>query len=251
MAETVTVTVCDDSTQAAFLAAELVAEAALQAVAERGRFLLALAGGSTPRMLYEILAAPEDADGARDEIEWERVHVFWSDERHVPPDHPDSNYRMACEALLDQVPVPAAQVHRVLTEWPADRAAAACEADVRNVLGPREPVFDLILLGLGTDAHTASLFPGSPLVHETDRLVAAAWVETHGAWRITFTPALINAARQVTFVVCGAEKAAAVAAVLEGSAPALEHPARAIRPTRGTVTWVLDRAAASRLARRT
>ena len=122
MAEAVSVTVCADPEQAAFMAAELVADAATGAVAARGRFVIALAGGSTPRLLYEILAAPEEEDGVRDEIAWGRVHVFWSDERAVPPDHPDSNYRMARETLLDEVPLAAEQVHRVQTERPADEA---------------------------------------------------------------------------------------------------------------------------------
>lgn len=247
MAEAVSVTVCADPEQAAFMAAELVADAATGAVAARGRFVIALAGGSTPRLLYEILAAPEEEDGVSDEIAWGRVHVFWSDERAVPPDHPDSNYRMAREALLDHVPVPPEQVHRVPTEHPAGQAAERYEAEVRRLFDKSDPVFDLVLLGLGADAHTASLFPGSPLVDEATRLIAAAEVGPGGSSRVTFTPALINLARHVVFVVCGIEKAAAVASVIEGSGEARACPARAVRPADGAVTWILDRAAASRM----
>src|SRR4051812_25098685 len=174
--------------------AEEIALAARQAAGERGRFAWALAGGSTPRSVYQLLAS----DFYRERMPWGAIHFFWGDERHVPPDHPDSNFRMAREAMLDRVPVPAENVHRIPAERPdAQRAAAEYEATLRSffALASGEwPRFDLILLGLGKEGHTASLFPGGDAVRE--RLVVVPWVEAQKTFRITLTPPVLNQARR-------------------------------------------------------
>jgi 6-phosphogluconolactonase len=155
---------------------------------------VALAGGSTPRAAYALLATEEFA--AR--VDWSRVHVLWGDERCVPPDDPDSNYRMAREALLDKIPIPTENVHRIRGELPPDEAAAAYQAELEAVLGAGGR-FDLVLLGMGVDGHTASLFPGTAALHEGERWVVAAFVDKLSAWRVTLTPVVLNAAAQVTF----------------------------------------------------
>ena len=202
---------------------------------------VALAGGSTPRAAYALLAA--------EEVDWSRVHVFWGDERCVPPDHPDSNYRLAREALLDHVSLPAGNVHRMRGEMEPEAAAQAYAAELRAFFGTQWPSFDLVLLGMGNDGHIASLFPGSAALRETARPVVAVTAEYQDrpAHRVTLTLPAINAARQVLFLVTGAAKAETLWAVLEG--PAERFPAQLIRPTSGQLTWLVDTAAASRLKR--
>jgi 6-phosphogluconolactonase len=228
-------------------AADVFVRTAVDAVDARGSFMVALAGGSTPRGLYSLLSGDERW---RASVPWEHCDFFWSDERHVPPDHPDSNARMALEAMLSHVPVRPDRVHRVRAEEPdAALAARLYEADVRRTF-PRDvaiPRFDLILLGLGTDGHTASLFPGTEVLAEPTRLVAATRVESLAAERITMTYPLLNAARRVMFVAAGEEKARAVRDVLRPPPEAPYLPARRVRPTDGALVWVVDRAAASLL----
>jgi 6-phosphogluconolactonase len=197
---------------------------------------IALSGGSTPKILYQILA-----EEFRDQVQWSSTQFFWSDERHVPPDHPDSNYRMAHEALLSRVPVPESNVHRVRSENPNAQEAAD---EYEKIVAPR---LDLILLGLGTDGHTASIFPGSEVLHETKRLVAAPWVEKLDTYRITMTLPLLNNGASIVFLVSGAEKAAIVKEVLEGPK---KYPAQFVQPTEGELIWMLDRDAAAGLTRR-
>lgn len=228
-------------------AAHHVLDHARQAIAARDAFTIALAGGSTPRGLFAMLAAPP----FRNQLDWTKIRFFWGDERHVPPDHADSNYRMAHEALLRHLPISAAQVHRMPSELPDAQAAAdQYEAALREQFGASEPDvprFDLILLGMGPDGHTASLFPGTQAVHETSRLVAAPWVETLQAFRITFTPVLLNHARQVTFLICGRAKAETLHAVLEGPFQPDALPAQVIGPRAGTLTWFVDQEAGGAL----
>ncbi len=232
----------------AHLAARHFYEAAESAIADptRGRFLVALSGGSTPRALHQELAAHY-----RDLIPWERVQVFWSDERCVPPDHPDSNFRMARETLLDHVPLPPENIHRMPGErTDYDAAAADYEAEIRSVFGLPPDVllrFDLILLGMGPDGHTASLFPGTAALHETRRLVAPNWVPKLNTHRLTFTYPAINNARLVIFLVTGEEKAEPLRDVLSGQTKIEERPAVGVRATGGEVRWLVDRAAASLL----
>jgi 6-phosphogluconolactonase len=229
-------------------AAGVIVRAARDSVSDRGIFSVALAGGSTPRRAYERLAAPD----LRDALPWRHTHVFWGDERHVPPDHPESNYRMADESLLSHVPIPPAHVHRIRAEQPdAAQAAAEYETELRATLGSpgAVPCLDLVLLGLGADGHTASLFPGSDALREPTRLVVETWVPTLGAHRITMTLPLLNAARQVAFLVAGAEKAGAVCDALAPSDAAHPVPARLVRPDHGHLLWLLDDEAAHRLPR--
>ncbi len=220
---------------------------ARQAIQERNVFSLALAGGSTPKGLYALLAAPPFYS----QLDWRKIRFFWGDERHVPPDHADSNYRMAHEVLLRHLPVSMTQIHRVPSELPDARTIAErYEAVLRrsfNVPEPEIPRFDFILLGMGQDGHTASLFPGPQVVHATNRLVAAPWVEKFQAYRITFNPVLLNHARHVTFLISGAEKAETLHAVLEGPFQPDALPAQIIRPRAGTLTWFVDQEAADKL----
>jgi len=213
-----------------------------------GRFTVALSGGSTPRQLYELLGSAE----FRDRVPWANIHFFWGDERHVPPTHPDSNYRMAYEALLSKVPVPAANIHRVPAEDPdANRAAQAYEDELRRSFQlkfDQLPRFDLVLLGMGGDGHTASLFPGTAALVETARLVVAVWVPKFNQFRITFTLRVLNAAAQVLFLVVGQEKADALRRVLEPAEGSDSIPAQLIQPTEGEAKWLVDQRAASRLS---
>ncbi len=228
-------------------AADRFVSTAMDAVGARGCFMVALAGGSTPRGLYSLLATDERFLA---HVPWEHCEFFWGDERHVPPDHPDSNYRMAFQAMLSHVPVPSDRVHRVRAEEPdAALAARAYEAELQRTF-PGDvaiPRFDLILLGLGADGHTASLFPGTDVLAEATRLVAATRVESLGAERITMTYPLLNATRGVMFIAAGEEKAHAVRDVLRPPPGAPYLPARRVRPTDGALVWVIDRAAASLL----
>jgi 6-phosphogluconolactonase len=210
-----------------------VAQAA-KAIAARGRFVVALAGGSTPGPTYALLASSDFAD----RVDWPRVHALWGDERCVLPNHRASNYRMARMALLDKVPIPSANVHRIRGELPPAQAAAAYESELEAVLGAGGR-FDLILLGMGTDGHTASLFPGTPALEERTRWVVENYVEKLKAWRITLTLPVINAARQVTFLVSGATKAEPLARIRAGE----PLPAVRVQPAGGKLTWLVDRQA--------
>lgn len=227
--------------------AELVAHLTKESVEERGRFVVALSGGSTPRNLYNLLAT-----NARNSLPWDRMYFFWGDERHVSPTDKDSNYRMAKEAMLEKVPVPPANIFRVPAENSnANLAAEEYEKTMRKFFGLADgqvPVFDLILLGLGPDGHTASLFPGTAALQEKDKLVVANWVEKFNTHRITFTLPVINAARCVAFVVSGMDKASALQAVLQSDAPGEKYPAKLVHPANGKLIWLVDRAAASALS---
>jgi 6-phosphogluconolactonase len=229
-------------------AAEEVVRVANQSVAGRGRFTFALAGGSTPKNLYTLLAT-----NARTSFPWDRTFFFWSDERHVLPTHADSNYRMAQEAMLSKIPVPAGNVLRVPAEMQdAGAAAEAYEQTIQKffALEPgRFPCFDLILLGMGPDGHTASLFPETAGLREKARLVVANWVEKLKTSRISFTLPVLNSGREVVFLVSGTDKAPALKAVLESESPGEQYPARLVRPTDGKLIWFVDRAAASELSK--
>ena len=249
------VMIAGDRQELAQPAAEQLAHSAARAVAARGGFTLALAGGSTPRDLYRLLAA----EPLLSAMPWSGVHLFWGDERPVPPDSAESNYRMVREALLDadpRPPIPEENVHRIAGER-ADpsEAAALYEAELRAFFALRDgevPRFDQVLLGLGADGHTASLFPGTGAVSVADRLCFSLWVERLATWRITLSLPVILAARSVAFLVAGKDKAEKVAEILGEDAPraaADDLPAAAVRPTMGELSWWLDRAAANRLAR--
>ena len=230
-------------------AASLFAERAAAAVSLRGRFTAALSGGRTPESLYTLLAKAPFAS----KIPWDQVHLFWGDERCVPPDHVDSNYRLVRELLIDRVPIPPANIHRIRGEMDPVEAAALYEGVLRDFFGKHGepfPAIDVVLLGLGEDGHTASLFPGTGPIRETARWVAGHYVDARKGWRITLTPAAINAARTVVFIATGKIKAAAVRDVLDGPFRPEVLPAQAIRPSRGELRWMLDRDAAQLLTPR-
>jgi len=232
--------ICPHAEQAADMGARRIAVLLATAVAARGRGHIALAGGRTPEALYRLLAdAPY-----RDQIPWDSVEIFWGDERCVPPDHAESNYRMAHEALLTRVPIPPGNVHRMAGEA-EDPAGAAddYERALHQACG-RPPRLDVCLLGLGPDAHTASLFPGSPVLEERQRSVAAVRTEKSHTWRLTLTPPVLNAARYAIFLVCGADKAEALRVVLDGPVEPGRYPAQIVHPPEGRVEWLLDREAA-------
>jgi 6-phosphogluconolactonase len=227
-------------------AGEYLAAAAQASVESGDLFSLMLAGGSTPRALHARLSQ----EPLRAAIDWGRTHVFWGDERCVPPGHPDSNYRMARETLLENVPLSQGNIHRMPAELGREQAAAQYQDEMRAFFVADRPVFDLILLGMGGDGHTVSLFPGSPWLGELSRLVAP--VEHSGppapeVDRVTVTPPLINAARRVVFFVSGERKAQALAHVLRGPRDPEQHPAQVVRPDNGELVWFIDRAAASEL----
>lgn len=226
-------------------AADEVLRSATESIAQRRRFTLVLAGGSTPKNLYTLIAANAAV------VPWDKIYLFWGDERHVPPDHPDSNFRMANEALLSKVPVPAANIFRIPAENPdASAAAQAYQETLRKFFGLRAaefPRFDLILLGIGPEGHTASLFPETAALQEKSRLVVANWVEKLKANRITMTLPVFNAAREVAFLVSGTDKAPIVHEALEGKNPE-KYPCRMVEPNDGKLIWFVDRAAASELA---
>jgi 6-phosphogluconolactonase len=228
-------------------AAEEIVRAAQDAVAQRGRFTIALSGGSTPKSLYTLLAT-----NARTSLPWEKMFFFWGDERHVAPTDAESNYRMADEAMLSKIPVAAGNVFRVPAENPdAAAVAEAYEQTLRKffALEPGKfPAFDLILLGMGPDGHTASLFPETAALQEKSRLVVANWVEKFKTNRITFTLPVLNAARCVTFLVSGTDKATVLREVLKGDAPGEQYPSKLVQPVDGKLIWLIDRAAASALS---
>ena len=223
-------------------AAEHVVGLAARAIGDHGRFSIALSGGSTPRRLHELLAGP----GFADRVDWPNVHVFFGDERCVPPDDAQSNYRMAHETLLAQVPIPPQNVYRMRGEAPPAEAAADYEVTLRDFFGG-DPRFDLVLLGMGDNGHTASLFPNLTAVHEARRLVLAEYVAEVGMWRITLTPVAINAAADIAFLVTGADKAAMLPRVLEGPYDPAALPAQIVAPSNGLLHWFVDAAAAANL----
>ncbi len=224
-------------------AAEDFTHRAAEAVAARGRFAVALSGGRTPRRLYTLLAD----EPYRKAVPWERTHLFWGDERHVPPDDPQSNYRMVREALLSRIAIPEANVHRVLSELPeAAEAAGRYEIELRETFAApfgQIPRFDLVYLGLGPEGHTASLFPGTTALEIRDRLVVATWVDKLEAFRITMTFPVFAEARAVLFLVEGGQKAD-ILSLVRNPETAAEYPAGRIQPRDGELLWFADRAAA-------
>ncbi|MFQ5817679.1 MAG: 6-phosphogluconolactonase [Terriglobia bacterium] len=235
-----TLVVCADFNGFRREAARRIAAAVSADAQQQDRCSLALAGGTTPRPVYELLAAEE----FRSQLPWPRVHFFWGDERLVPLDHPESNYRMARDALLARVPLPQANVHPVPVHLAAEQAAESYEQALRAFFRQRRgvPSFDLILLGLGADGHTAALFPGAATLGERARLVVAARAPA-GTTRVTLTLPVLNQARRVFFLVAGEEKAAALAQAVEGTGALGGR----VAPRQGELVWLVDAAAASRL----
>ncbi len=228
-------------------AAELFVRQANEAIKDRGRFSVALSGGHTPQRAYELLAGPP----FENQVDWGRVHVFWGDERCVPPDDPRSNARMAREKLLDHVPVLPGHVHPIACADSATDGARSYEALLKSFFDGGPKRFDLIFLGLGTDGHTASLFPGTPAAREKDRWVTEIYSHKDGIYRVTLTAPILSQASVVAFIASGASKAEMLREVLaEGSDDEPErYPARLIKPERygGKLYWLVDKDSASLL----
>ena len=222
-------------------AAEFMAARAVEAIAARGRWTVALAGGGTPKPIYQRLAEA----GYAQRIDWRRVHVFFGDERCVPPDDSRSNYRMAREALLDFVPLPPEHVHRIRGEDDPALAALAYEQEIQRLFRSTAlPALDLICLGMGDNGHTASLFPGTSSLREQVRWVTPQYVEVMQTWRVTMTAPLFNAARHIAFLAEGAGKAEMLQRVLHGPFDPDVLPAQMIQPVDGRLHWLVDAAAA-------
>jgi 6-phosphogluconolactonase len=245
-----------DPDELALKAARSFARMADQYVVGCGRFSVALSGGSTPRAMLSLLAGPP----FNDTVPWSAIYFFWGDERCVPPDHQDSNYRMAKEALLSKVPVPEQNIFRMPAELEDHREAASryeatlvsffLSAGKQSGTAPLSnvPRFDLVMLGMGPDGHTASLFPGTSALRETERVVAANFVEKLNANRITLTSTTINNARNVTFLVAGADKAEPLKQVIEGPYQPEVYPSQLIQPNNGRLLWMIDQTAAQLLS---
>ena len=240
---------CPDTETLALTAAEHFVGLALTAISARGQFSVSLSGGSTPRPFYRLLAGNEFTHS----LDWGRIHLFFGDERCVPKDDPDSNYRMVRESLLDHIPIPPENVYRIQGENEAGAAASEYEKTLRahswpaTGHGDTETSFDLVLLGMGTDGHTASLFPGTGVIHERRYWVVAYYVDKLESWRVTLTPEMINKAAQVTFIVSGNEKAEPLKQVLQGPYQPDLLPSQIVKPVHGDLLWLLDSGAASRL----
>jgi 6-phosphogluconolactonase len=236
-----------DPEHLAIRSVELFVAASCSSIADHGCFSVTLSGGNTPRRTYELLAEPRNSD----RIMWDKVHVFWGDERNVPPDHPDSNYLTACSTLLDHVPIPSINVHRIEIEKGPVHAAQDYESTLRRYFEthdvtcnrPGTSCFDLVLLGLGDDGHTASLFPGSPSL-DSKQWVVAEEIPNLASWRISLTPLSINSARMVVFLVSGDTKASILKNVLKSEYRPSEFPAQNIQPVSGNVIWLIDSDAA-------
>ena len=231
----------NDHSRLSQAASKLFIRTAAQAIAERGRFLTALSGGSTPVALYRLLV--------RADLDWEKIHLFWGDERLVPVEDPANNYSQAREALLTEIKIPEQNIHRIRTELEPEAAVQDYARLLRRFAEPplEWPRFDLVLLGLGEDGHTASLFPGSPVEALEPVIHVTGEYQGRPAGRITLTPLVFNSARQVVFLVSGQSKSGAVASVFKGGSHPDQWPAQRIRPTDGRVTWMVDAQAASRL----
>jgi len=246
MSATPDIRIFDDQTKMFHGAAEEFASRATAAARSQGRFSVALSGGATPRSLYSLLAQNQS-------LPWDRIFFFFGDERHVPPDDAESNYRMVRESLFSKVAIPPANVFRIPAEdSDAKLAAKTYEQTLRQFFSATGdgffPRFDLVLLGMGPDGHTASLFPGTPALHERSRWVVADWVEKFKTDRITLTLPVLNNAAAVVFLVSGQDKAPTLKEVLEGKQSGEQFPSKLIKPAKGELIWMVDRAAAEQLA---
>ena len=239
------VRIFDDLEALSRAAASLFIESCAQGIRTRTRALVALSGGNTPMELYKLLAEPSYAEA----VDWAKTHIFWGDERCVPPDDPESNYRQANDALRVRVPIPKENIHRVQGEAEPRESAISYALTLRKFASPplSWPRFDFVLLGMGEDGHTASLFPGSPVDITAPTAAVTADYQGRPANRITITPILFNEAHRVVFLVSGESKSQTLANVLNGDYDPDRLPAQRIRPVHGELIWLVDRAAASKL----
>ena len=240
--------IVSDSAALSRKAVEMLVSRITEIIPQKQYFSIALSGGSTPKALFSLMVE-DDLFNAK--IPWDKIHFFWGDERHVPPEHPDSNYGMANEAMLATAQVSSKNIHRVRAEKPdAGRVAEEYEKELQKffrLTAGQLPVFDFVLLGMGPDGHTASLFPGTKALQERKRLVVANWVEKFQSYRITMTAPVLNNADMVVFLVSGEEKAEILQKVLEGGFQSELLPSQLIQPKSGRLLWLVDRSAASRL----
>ena len=241
---TMNIQVYPDTRALSMAAAQLFVSLADEAIRSRGRFAVALSGGNTPRGAYELLSEL----AFREQIQWEKVHVFFGDERCVPSDDPRSNLRMAREALLDRVPLPPSQIHPIFCDTSPIESAARYEAILHDFFPEGSPRFDLVLLGMGEDGHTASLFPGTTILDESASWTAPVCPPSQELCRVTLTAPVINLAMAVVFLVSGDGKAATLRDVLEGPRDPHRLPAQIIHPPDGQLLWLVDRAAARLLS---
>ena len=242
------IVVLEDVTALSYKAAEIFVRCISEALSRKARFSVALSGGSTPKALFSLLV--ED-DSFTNKIPWDKIHFFWGDERHVPPQDAQSNFRMADEMMLTKAHVRAGNIHRIPTEQ-SDSAKVAQDYEKElkiffELATDQLPVFDFNLLGLGPDGHTASLFPGTKALYQNNRMVVANWVETFQTHRITMTAPVLNNADTIVFLVSGKEKAEVLQKILEGDHQPDLLPAQLIQPTHGKLIWLVDQAAAGRL----
>ena len=227
-------------------AASLFVRAAKDAIDRRMRFVVAISGGSTPRKLYGLLGSEEYSSP----IDWQRVHFFWVDERCVPKDHEESNFKASFDALLSKVSIPPKNVHRIKSEEDPEEAARNYENEIRSFFKTVDwPVFDLIILGMGADGHTASLFPGSKSLEERERLTVPVYLEKPKINRITLTLPVLNHASQILFLISGRSKATILSEILENGHKKDRYPAGLINPAHGTLLWLIDQEAAGQLKR--
>jgi 6-phosphogluconolactonase len=226
-------------------AAEMFTEAAKSAVDARGRFIVALSGGNTPRPMHELLAQPP----FHAHLPWDRIHFFWGDERCVPLDDPRNNAANAIDQLLSKVPVNEAHIHRVESELPPREAARLYDKQLHEFFDKVSPRFDLVFLGLGENGHTASLFPGTPILNETERWVSEVFVEEQDMYRVSLTAGTINQARRIVFLVAGEGKANVLHDILDGEREPERLPAQLIAPVDGELDWYVDESAAALLER--
>lgn len=225
-------------------AAQIFVGLSRSGMASRGKFSVAISGGSTPRRLYTLLSSPP----YRNQVDWQRVHFFWADERCVPIEDEGSNFKAAFDRLLSKVPIPDGNIHRIKGEEEPEKVARAYEEDIKKFFGISGlPVFDLVILGMGEDGHTASLFPGSKSLEETDRLAVPVYLDKPNWNRITLTLPILNNAAQILFLVTGQAKADVVSEILRDGEKKRQFPAGLISPIQGNVTWLIDQEAAGKL----
>jgi 6-phosphogluconolactonase len=223
--------------------ADYFVDLAKRSIVHHGNFSVALSGGSSPKKLYELLAS----DDYKDQVEWDKVHFFWGDERNVPHDSPYSNYLMVKKVLFDPLNISDKEIYPVNTSLLPAEAAKAYANDIEKYFGLVDICFDLELLGLGDNSHTASLFPHTPILHDDSVSVKEVWLEDQQVYRISMTAPMINKAHNIAFLVYGEGKAEAVHHVIEGKLNIEEYPAQLIKPVHGDLQWFLDKAAASKL----
>jgi 6-phosphogluconolactonase len=241
-ASDVNVRIFEDHEALSHAVAEFFVKLAKTAIASRNRFVVALSGGSTPQRFYGLLGSSP----YRDAVDWKRVQVFWADERCVPADHPESNFKLVHDTLLTKVSLPEDNIHRIRGEERPDEAARIYEQEIRNHFSPDKPAFDLVILGVGEDGHTASIFPDSAAIHEITQIVISVHSNKRDIPRVTITFPLINLAAHVLVLASGRSKSAILREVLAGESPT-QYPAGLLRPVNGSLTWFIDREAAAYL----